>query len=130
MTGIEAEFIYGPAATAGVGAPANANGDPYSFWMRDWVHLNDRGKQILGREFEIYFAPPPTLAIERTTAGEIVLSWPGYAMGYTLQSADALLPSAFWNPVNQPASLIEGRRRIHPEISAGISQQFYQLKKP
>ena len=130
MTGIEAVFIYGPAAAAGVGSPASANGDPYSFWLRDWVHLNDRGKQILGREFEIYFAPPPALAIEKSEAGEVILSWPGYATGYTLQSTSALLPFTIWNPVNQNAALAGGRRRISFAISPGTSRQFFQLQKP
>ncbi len=130
MTGIEAEFIYGPAAAAGVGPPANANGDPYSFWMRDWVHLNERGKQILGREFEIYFAPPPTLAIGQSQPGEIVLSWPGYATGYTLKSANALLPATVWSPVNPSTALVGGYRRISFAIAPETSQQFFQLSKP
>ena len=130
MTGIEAEFIYGPAAAAGVGAPANANGDPYSYWMRDWVHLNDRGKQILGREFEIFFAPPPSLAISKSEAGEIVLSWPGYATGFALQSTDALLPLSVWNPVNQNAELLDGRHRVNHTLSLAITQKFFRLTKP
>ena len=90
MTGIAAEFIYGPATVAGVGAPANANGDPYSYWLRDWVHSNDYGKQILGRELEIYFAPPPSLVIEKAMNGQIILSWPGFATGYTVENAGDL----------------------------------------
>ncbi|MDA0578627.1 MAG: hypothetical protein O3B24_11075, partial [Verrucomicrobia bacterium] len=63
MTGIAAQFINGPAAAAGIGPPANANGVPYGFWMRDWVHANDNGKMILGRILEAWFAPAPTLRI-------------------------------------------------------------------
>lgn len=130
MTGIEAEFIYGPAAAAGVGAPTNANGDPYSYWMREWVHLNDRGKQILGREFEIFFAPPPSLAISKSDAGEIILSWPGNATGYSLQSTDALSPIPVWNPASQNAELLDGRRRVNVALSPPIKQKFFRLTKP
>ncbi|MDV2995557.1 MAG: hypothetical protein N4J56_005211 [Chroococcidiopsis sp. SAG 2025] len=55
MTGIQSEFIYGPATAAGLGSP-DANGNPYSIWMRDNYHLNDYGKQILGRILETYFS--------------------------------------------------------------------------
>ncbi len=127
MTGIEAEFIYGPAAAAGVGAPANANGDPYSFWHRDWVHLNDRGKQILGREFEIFFAPTPSLTIEKSQPGEVRLSWSGPANGYELRSTPALLPSPAWLPVSQTPILVGGRRSVVFPILPGISRQFFQL---
>ena len=61
LTGVASEFIYGPAAAAGVGPPANANGDPYSYWLRDLIHSNDRGKLIQGRMLEAFFAPPPVL---------------------------------------------------------------------
>jgi hypothetical protein len=57
LTGVQGEFIYGPAAAAGVGPPLNANGDPYSFWMRDFVHTSDNGNIILGRMLEAFFAP-------------------------------------------------------------------------
>lgn len=130
MTGIAAEFIYGPATVVGVGAPANPNGDPYSFWLRDWVHSNDYGKQILGRELEIYFAPPPSLAIERTEAGSLVLSWPGFANGYTLEAADDLESPTSWYSVNQTPALTNGRRWLPPTIPSGTVQQFYRIKKP
>lgn len=92
--------------------------------------MNERGKQILGREFEIYFAPPPSFAIEKSLAGEIVLLWPGSATGYNLQSTDALLPSTEWSPVNQNAAFVNGRRRIDFTVSSEISQQFFRLTKP
>lgn len=34
-----------------------ASGKPYEWFHRDYVHANDRGKQILGRIIEKYFAP-------------------------------------------------------------------------
>lgn len=57
LTGIISEFIHGPAQVAGVGPPANAAGEPYKIWMRDWVHPNPAGREILGRVLEAYFAP-------------------------------------------------------------------------
>ena len=130
MTGIAAEFIYGRAAAAGVGAPANANGDPYSFWLRDWVHSNDYGKQILGRELEIYFAPPPSLSIGRTQTGNFLLSWPGYATGYALEFTDELRPPVNWGPLAQSSALINGRRRLILAMPPAILRQFYRLTKP
>ena len=130
MTGIAAEFIYGRAAAAGVGAPANANGDPYSFWLRDWVHSNDYGKQILGRELEIYFAPPPSLSIGRTQTGNFLLSWPGYATGYALEFTDELRPPVNWGPLAQSSALINGRRRLSLAMPPAILRQFYRLTKP
>ncbi len=53
MTGITNEFIYGSAAIAGLGPP-DPSGNPYSYWIRDYIHLNDYGKQILGRELAAY----------------------------------------------------------------------------
>ena len=73
MTGISSEFIYGPATTAGLGPP-NANGAPYSYWMRDWVHANDRAKIILGRILEAYFAPQPRLEIMKS-GSNVVKTW-------------------------------------------------------
>ena len=57
MMGIASEFIFGPAALANVGPPTNADGVPYSFWMRDWIHPDESGKQIMGRILESYFSP-------------------------------------------------------------------------
>ena len=129
MTGIAAKFIYGPATAAGVGAPANANGDPYSFWLRDWVHSNEYGKQILGRELEIYFAPPPLLSIDKAQNGGFALSWPGYATGYRLEFADDLPPATAWVPMSQASTLIDGRRRLSLAISSAALRQFYRLAK-
>ncbi|QPN69364.1 VCBS domain-containing protein [Synechococcus sp. CBW1108] len=82
MTGIVAEFIFGPATEAGIGATTSTAGDPYSYWMRDWVHTNDYGKQILGRILESYFAPADN--------GDAVFSISGtLAVGQTLTAAVA-----------------------------------------
>lgn len=57
MMGIASEFIFGPAAIANVGPPTGVDGVPYSYWMRDWLHPDESGKQIMGRILEAYFAP-------------------------------------------------------------------------
>lgn len=57
MMGIASEFVFGPAARANVGPPSRADGVPFSFWMRDWMHPDESGRQIMGRIFEAYFAP-------------------------------------------------------------------------
>ena len=126
-----AQGIHG-AQTSGApgGGPANANGDPYSYWLRDWVHSNDYGKQILGRELEIYFAPPPLLIIETAQNGGCVLSWPGFATGYRLEFADELAPATDWLPLSKNTTLINGRRRLHVAIPSTTPQQFFRLTKP
>ena len=63
-------------------------------------------------------------------AGGIALSWPGNATGYTLQSAETLLPFPVWNPLNQNVELLNGRRRVNIMFSPAITQQFFRLTKP
>jgi hypothetical protein len=59
MAGIASEFIFGAAMKASCGPPTGANGEPYSFWMRDGIYPNDAGRQIMGRILEAFFAPSP-----------------------------------------------------------------------
>jgi hypothetical protein len=55
-TGIASQFIYGAASTAGVGSP-DASGNPYSYWMRDFIHSNDHGKLIQSQVLIRFFTP-------------------------------------------------------------------------
>jgi hypothetical protein len=126
MAGIAGQFIYGPATAAGVGSPANAAGKPYSYWMRDWVHSNDRAKMILGRTLEAYFAPLPTL---RTGAagGQVMLTWPLAATGYYLESSAALGTNRLWIS-NAAASVVTNGRIVVTQPLSGGSR-FYRLRR-
>ncbi|MBC7880733.1 MAG: hypothetical protein H7Y37_05310 [Anaerolineae bacterium] len=57
-TGITSQFIYGAATAAGVGSP-DASGNPYSYWMRDFIHSNDNGKLIQSQVLIRFFTPEP-----------------------------------------------------------------------
>jgi hypothetical protein len=57
MMGIASEFFFGPAAVANVGPQAGSDGVPQSYWMRDWLHPNESGKEIMARILEAYFSP-------------------------------------------------------------------------
>ena len=107
MTGIASEFIYGPATAAGLGAP-NANGAPYSYWMRDWVHANDRAKIILGRILEAYFAPPPKLSIIKS-GSNVVKTWPVANTSYYIESTPALGSNTTWTSNGTAASITNGQ---------------------
>jgi hypothetical protein len=61
-TGIVSQFIYGAANTASVGAP-DASGNPYSYWMRDFIHSNDNGKLIQSQVLIRFFTPEPTTGL-------------------------------------------------------------------
>ncbi len=127
MTGIASQFIYGPATAAGVGGPTNAAGNPYSYWMRDWVHSNDRAKMILGRTLETYFAPPPILNVA-AMGNQVILMWPLAATGYYLESIAALSTNRVWVSNATVSTIANGRIVVTQPLSAG--SRFYRLRRP
>ena len=129
LTGVANGFIYGPAAAAGVGPPANANGDPYSFWMRDYVHSSDNGKIILGRMLEAFFAPAPKLTIAQS-AGSVRLAWPLAATGYQLETATALSKKPVWTPNATLFAVTNGQNVVSPNLTTGTNQVFFRLHQP
>jgi len=128
MTGIASEFIYGPATAAGVGPP-NANGAPYSYWMRDWVHANDRAKIILGRILEAYFAPRPVLSTNKT-ASTVSIAWPVANTGYRLEFATSLNSNAQWTSDLTAVSVTNGQFVMQSPVSTPSPEIFYRLRQP
>jgi hypothetical protein len=126
MTGIASQFIYGPASIAGVGSP-NATGAPYGYWMRDWVHANDRAKMILGRTLEAYFAQPPTIRMS-AAGGQVTLSWPVAAAGYHIEAAGTLGTNRVWNSNAVVNTSTNGQRVLIDSLSGG--SRFYRLRRP
>ena len=129
LNGVASEFIYGPAAAAGAGPPANANGDPYSFWMRDYVHSSDNGKIILGRMLEAFFAPAPKLTIGQS-GGSVQLAWPLAATGYHLETATALSANTSWNSNATVFAVTNGQIVVNTNLSAGTNPLFFRLRRP
>ncbi len=126
MTGIASQFIYGPATAAGVGAPANAAGQPYGFWMRDWVHSNDRAKMILGRILEAYFAPAPKMRAG-IHGDQISIEWPIALRGYYLESATTLTTNSPW--VSNASTITATNGRYLTIAPRDVSARFFRLKR-
>ncbi len=129
LTGVACEFIYGPAANAGVGPPTDGNGDPYSFWMRDYTHSSDNGKTIQGRMLEAYFAPSPTITATET-AGSVTLAWPLASTGYYLETTTNLGSNALWTSNATAFTVTNGQNVVTTNLSNGTPQLYYRLTKP
>lgn len=129
LTGVQCQFIYGPAAAAGVGPPADANGDAYSFWMRDSVHSSDNGKLIQGRMLEAFFAPAPTLTLSQT-AGSLNLAWPLACTGYNLETAPALATGAIWTSNATTFTVTNGHNVVNPSLNRQTQQLYFRLDLP
>jgi hypothetical protein len=128
MTGIASQFIYGPATAAGVGAPVDESGAPYSYWLRDYVHSNDRAKMILGRTLEAYFAPRPKLSV--TTAGsQARLAWPLAATGYHLETSTAMGTNSTWVSNAAVIAVTNGYNVVTQKLSAATNRIFYRLRQ-
>ena len=129
LSGVASEFVYGPAAAAGVGPPADGSGNPYGYWMRDLIHSNDRGKLIQGRMLEAYFAPAPVLSIGQS-AGLLQLAWPLAATGYHLETAAALAASARWTSNRMEFVITNGQNMVATNLSMGTASLYYRLSRP
>lgn len=129
LTGVASQFIYGTATAGGVGAPANSNGDPYSFWMRDFVHSSDNGKMIQGRMLEAFFAPPPTLSIQQLS-NSFRLAWPLAATGYHLETATVLTSNTIWTSNATFFSITNGQNFLYTNFGNGATQTYIRLHKP
>ncbi len=66
MMGILSEFIYRAASAANSGPATAADGVPYGFWTRDWIHPAEIGKHLMGRILESYFAPAKAIGGKRS----------------------------------------------------------------
>jgi hypothetical protein len=129
LTGVACQFIYGSAAAAGVGPPTDVNGDPYSYWMRDYVHSSDNGKIIQGRMLEAFFAPAPMLTIGQTS-GSLRLAWPLAATGYHLDTATVLTTDMLWTSNTTVFAITNGQNVVNTSLAAGTNQLFFRLHRP
>ncbi len=85
----------------------------------------DGGNWGNGTVFSISLTPPP-LAIMRSGTN-VVLTWPTYAPGVTLQSTTNLIPPAVWPTVTPAPSLVNGQNAVTNPIFG--AQMFYRLSQ-
>jgi hypothetical protein len=69
----------------------------------------------------------PALSIARTD-GNLLLSWPGAATAFQLQSTTNLSPGTAWSALTEPVSTNGNVLSVVLPLSAG--QQFFRLQKP
>jgi hypothetical protein len=77
----------------------------------------------------LHYAPAPPLTLTISQAGtNMLLAWPGSAVGYRLESTEKPTPVATWNPVTNIANLISNQYQlIVPTTNGG---QFFRLINP
>jgi uncharacterized repeat protein (TIGR03803 family) len=76
-----------------------------------------------GTVFSLSLPPPPLTIIHSAT--NVILTWPTYAPGITLQSTTNLVLSAVWNTNFPSATMVNGLNAVTNPISG--PQQFFRL---
>jgi hypothetical protein len=77
--------------------------------------------------YRLFLPPPPPTLSAAPVGGNVVVSWPANAIGFTLQAKPTLAPASVWGPVtNTPVSI--GNRFYVTNPTAGLSR-FYRLIK-
>ena len=71
LMGILSEYIFSAASEAKAGPGTGADGVPYGFWTRDWIHPAEVGKHLMARILESYMAPKSAAAEGRDTRKQI-----------------------------------------------------------
>jgi hypothetical protein len=71
-----------------------------------------------------------TLPVQLTiiqSGANVVLSWPAYAVGFTLQSTTSLAPPAVWITNSSPPVLVNGQNTVTNPITG--TQVFFRLSQ-
>jgi hypothetical protein len=94
-----------------------------------WQLTPDSGWLLLENSMPMNFAArieavPLMLAVERHPGG-LVISWPGFVRGMTLQSSPSLDPSIAWRDVTSHVTVLSNRCAV--TIQDCLSQQFFRL---
>ena len=74
-------------------------------------------------------AAPPALTIAQTGPGELSLSWPTWATGYTLYSTTNLAPPVVWSQATD-ATLSTNGAAITAALLATNNTRFFRLTTP
>ena len=87
------------------------------------VYVADNGNNTIRKGF----LPPPqlTILLSGVPPSGIVLTWPAYAAGFTLQSATNLVSPVFWSTNSPTPVVIAGQNTVTNPITG--PQQFYRL---
>lgn len=72
--------------------------------------------------------PLPTLAVARSAANRIEISWPADAIGFVLETNDSLSPASGWAPAPAVSAVAGDKNVVTMEIGSGA--KFFRLKKP
>jgi uncharacterized repeat protein (TIGR03803 family) len=84
------------------------------------------GNSGQGTIFSLSLPPPPQLAII-LSGGNVILTWPTNAAGFTLQSTTNLVAPAVWSIVSPGPIVIGGQNAVVNPISG--TQKFYRLSQ-
>jgi uncharacterized repeat protein (TIGR03803 family) len=86
------------------------------------------GNWWIGSLFKLSLGPitPPQLALA-PLGGNLILSWPADATGFTLQSTTNLGPSAVWTTNLPPPIVVTGQYVVTNPVSG--AQQFFRLSQ-
>ena len=69
----------------------------------------------------------PVLSVQAAGPGTLLLSWPEFATGYSLQQSSTMA-SGSWSPVSATVNLVNGQYQAL--VTAPSSPVFYRLHHP
>ena len=75
--------------------------------------------------FRFYTLQPPQLTVEPAGNAEVLLSWPGTANGYVLESTTNL--TSGWSAAINPPTLFAGRFSVTNTVTG--EAQFFRLRR-
>ena len=83
------------------------------------------GSPGLGTVFSLTVPPPPLTIIHSAT--NVILTWPTYAPGVTLQSTTNLVSPVVWSTNSPAPTIVNGQNAVTNPVSG--TQQFYRLSQ-
>lgn len=117
-------FIDGSDAGVMTYVKKTANDDRYATIL-SWGADAEIGYARLGVSLGAISVPSPTLTVSRS-GGNVVLSWPTAAAGFTLEATPSLA-SASWAAVADPP-VVQGDQNVLTTTAAGTAR-YFRLKK-
>lgn len=120
--------IHDFSATSGPNSVNNDGAMPYSGLLiaNDTILGTARAGGATGSGTIFRIAIRPQLSIAHS-AGNVIVTWPQSAIGFTLQSATTLDPTATWSNVTPAPVMVNGFNTVITLSSA--DQRFYRLSQ-
>jgi hypothetical protein len=100
-------------------------GNPYSLTEIITIQVSSAAGASYNLDATLYASPVPVLAIIRS-GGNVVLTWPTNAAGFTLQSTTNLA-SSVWS-TNLPSPVVVNTNKVVTNAISG-TQKFYRLSQ-